>query len=75
MVDGLRSWHRNVPKCSCRKSHEGEPSTEKIITVGLDIAKQVFQAHEVNGAGVVVGGRKLRRDDVVGFFKELPPLV
>src|SRR3954452_25567451 len=46
---------------------------ERITTVGLDIAKHVFQVHGVNRAGAVVGRRKLRRDDVVGFFKELPP--
>lgn len=43
---------------------------QKITTIGLDIAKHVFQ---VNGAGAIVSRRKLRRDDVVGFFKALPP--
>lgn len=46
---------------------------ERIITIGLDIAKQVFQVHGVDGVGAVVVRRKLRRDDVVGFFKALPP--
>ncbi|MER9548371.1 IS110 family transposase [Mesorhizobium sp. M0322] len=46
---------------------------EKIATIGLDIAKQVFQVHGVNRAGAMVSRRKLRRDDVVCFFKELPP--
>lgn len=46
---------------------------EKITTIGLDIAKQVFQAHGVNDAGEAVVRRKLRRDDVVRFFKALPP--
>ena len=73
MVDGLRSRNRNVPKCGCRKSHEGEPSMEKITTIGLDIAKHVFQVHGINGVGAVVARRKLRRDDVAGFFKALPP--
>ena len=27
VVDGLRSRHRDVPKCGCRKPREGEPST------------------------------------------------
>lgn len=45
---------------------------EKITTIGLDIAKQVFQVHGVNRAGAIVSRRKLRRDDVVCFFKELP---
>ncbi|TIU13373.1 MAG: IS110 family transposase, partial [Mesorhizobium sp.] len=51
MVDGLRSRHRNVPKCGCRKSHTGKPSIEKIATIGLDIPKHVFQVHGINGAG------------------------
>lgn len=46
---------------------------EKITTIGLDIAKHVFQVHGVNSAGAVVARRKLRRDDVAGFFKALPP--
>jgi transposase len=46
---------------------------EEITTVGLDIAKQVFQVHGVDAAGAVVVRRKLRRDDVVGFFEALPP--
>ncbi len=41
---------------------------EKITTIGLDIAKHVFQVHGVDAAGAVAVRRKLRRDDVVGFF-------
>ncbi len=37
--DGLRFWHRDVPKCRCRKSHKGERSMEKITTIGLHIAR------------------------------------
>ena len=46
---------------------------EKITTIGLDIAKHVFQVHGVDAAGAVAVRRKLRRDDVVGFFEALPP--
>ena len=46
---------------------------ERITTIGLDIAKQVFQVHGIDGVGAVVVRRKLRRDDVVGYFKALPP--
>jgi transposase len=45
---------------------------EKVTTVGLDIAKQVFRVHGIDTAGAVVVRRKLRRDDVAGFFKALP---
>ena len=45
---------------------------ERFTTISLDVAKQVFQVHRVDGVGTVVR-RKLRRDDVVGYFKALPP--
>ncbi len=45
---------------------------ERIVTVGLDIAKHVFQVHGVDASGVVVVRRKLRRDDVLAFFEALP---
>jgi transposase len=46
---------------------------EKISTVGLDIAKQVFQVHGIDASGSVVVRRKLCRDDVASFFEGLPP--
>lgn len=46
---------------------------EKVSTVGLDIAKHVFQIHGVDASGLVVLRRKLRRDDVADFFRVLPP--
>lgn len=45
----------------------------KIITVGLDIAKHVFQAHGVDAEGKVMVRRKLRRSEVVSFFEKLEP--
>ncbi len=39
-----------------------------VVTVGLDLAKQVFQVHGVDEAGRVVIRRQLRRDAVEGFF-------
>ena len=41
-------------------------------TIGLDIAKNVFQVHGVDGAGKVVIRRQLRRRQVLPFFKKLP---
>ncbi|MBY2919465.1 IS110 family transposase [Rhizobium leguminosarum] len=46
---------------------------DKVTIIGLDIAKQVFQVHGINQAGAIVCRRRLRRDDVVAFFKVLPP--
>src|SRR5689334_19439825 len=42
-------------------------------TIGLDLAKTVFQVHGVDGSGKVVVSRRLRRDAVLAFFATLPP--
>ena len=44
----------------------------EIITVGLDLAKNVFQAHGADGSGRAVLRKKLRRDQVLEFFGRLP---
>ncbi len=43
------------------------------ITIGLDLAKHVFQVHGVDAAGQVVIRKKLRRSELLEFFKEPPP--
>jgi len=45
----------------------------EVITVGLDIAKHVFQVHGVDKNGEAEIRRKLRRGDVLSFFEQLPP--
>jgi transposase len=44
-----------------------------VEVIGLDLAKNVFQAHGVDAAGRVVLRRRLRRSEVVPFFAGLPP--
>src|SRR5262249_18092728 len=44
-----------------------------ITTIGLDLAKKVFQVHGVDAEGKVVVARKLRRKDVLAFFAKLAP--
>ena len=46
---------------------------QMITTIGLDIAKSVFQVHGVDVAGEVVIRRQLRRRHVLAFFQKLPP--
>ena len=46
---------------------------KKVTTIGLDIAKQVFQVHGADRTGRAVVRRKLRRDEVVRFFSEVEP--
>lgn len=43
-----------------------------IVTIGLDIAKQVFQVHGADKTGRPVLRRKLRRSEVIRFFSEQP---
>lgn len=45
---------------------------ENVATIGLDLAKNVFQVHGVDADGFVVVRRKLRRADVLRFFASLP---
>lgn len=46
---------------------------DKVSTIGLDIAKNVFQVHGIDEAGQVVVRRQLRRRQVLKFFAKLPP--
>src|SRR6267143_1789143 len=45
----------------------------QITTIGLDIAKNVFQVHGIDAAEKVVVRKQLRRGQVMEFFKALPP--
>lgn len=44
-----------------------------VVTVGLDLAKNVFQVHGVDGDGRVVLRRRLRRAEVLKVFGSLAP--
>jgi transposase len=45
----------------------------QITTIGLDIAKNVFQVHGIDAAEKVVVRRQLRRKQLIPFFEGLPP--
>src|ERR1051326_1755287 len=45
---------------------------QSVTTIGLDIAKSVFQVHGVDAAGQVVIRRQLKRRHVLTFFQKLP---
>ena len=45
----------------------------KITTVGIDLAKSVFQVHAVDERGRAVLRKQLRRDQMTAFFANLPP--
>jgi transposase len=43
------------------------------VTIGLDIAKSVFQVHGADAVGGVVIRRQVRRAHLLRFFAKLPP--
>src|ERR671938_1230465 len=45
----------------------------QITTVGLDLAKHIFQVHAIDAAGQVVARKRLRRPEVLSFFAGLRP--
>jgi transposase len=46
---------------------------QTVTTIGLDIARSVFQVHCVDADGDVVLRRQLKRRYVLVFFQKLPP--
>jgi hypothetical protein len=83
-VDGARTGInlvRGVPIwLSLKQPSKGAPSMEKSIsnlssvtTVGLDLAKLVFQVHCVDTSGRVVVAKTMKRKKVLVFFAALPP--
>jgi transposase len=51
------------------------PSVKKVIRIGIDTSKHVFQLHGVNAAEEVVLRKTLRRREMERFFEQLPPTV
>jgi transposase len=45
----------------------------EITTIGLDLAKNIFQVHGIDAAGEVIVRKALRRDRMLPFFAKLPP--
>ena len=64
----------DVPRWVCEAPYRMAVMFE-ITTVGLDLAKNVFQAHGANVSGKEVLRKKLRRDQVLAFFSQLQPCV
>ena len=44
----------------------------EVITIGLDIAKAVFQVHGVDGVGAVVIRKRISRSKMLEFFAAFP---
>src|SRR5678815_194493 len=65
----------DVREWKCHQPLTERASTMKITTVGIDLAKNVFQVHAVDERGTVVLRKQLRRDQMSAFFANLPPCV
>src|SRR3984893_18794439 len=64
-----------VVRATVRRSAVMEKSItdlSSVRTVGLDLAKHVFQVHGVDASGRVIVTKALRRKDVLAFFAQLP---
>jgi len=48
---------------------------QQVTTIGLDLAKNVFQLHGVDARGRVVLRKRLSRSRLLGFFANLPRCV
>src|SRR3974377_926384 len=55
------------------RERRGRATKMRIATIGLDIAKSVFQIHGVDAAGQVIARRRLSRGRVLAFFEKLTP--
>ena len=44
-----------------------------VTTIGLDLAKSIFQVHGVDAAGYPILKRRIRRQGLLAFFDALPP--
>lgn len=45
----------------------------QITTIGLDLAKNVFQVHAIDASEKVVARKQLKRGQMIAYFKALPP--
>lgn len=46
---------------------------EKITTVGIDLAKSVFQIHAIDAVGAVVVNKAVRRAGFLQLMGQMPP--
>src|SRR5919199_6901201 len=54
------------------RSAAREPPAMSVSMIGIDTAKSVFHLHGVDAQGKVLLKRKLKRDELIGFFEQQP---
>jgi transposase len=67
--------HRRAKLVFLANHQEREPSMSEITTIGLDLAKHVFQVHGIDAQGTTVLRKRLRRGQVLAFFSRIPRCV
>src|SRR5215831_17479533 len=67
--------HRRAKLVFWRITRNREPSMSEITTIGLDLAKHVFQVHGIDAQGKTVLRKRLRRGQVSAFFSRIPRCV
>src|SRR5215831_13182391 len=74
-VDGSSTRHVSAMDVGAAEAPaiSEELSMQTVTTIGLDIAKSVFQVHGVDAAGQVIIRRQLKRRYLLAFFQKLPP--
>jgi transposase len=74
-VDGSSNRHVSATDVgAAERSHDSEEQPmQSVTTIGLDIAKSVFQVHGIDAEGNVVVRRQIKRRYVLAFFQRLPP--
>src|SRR5260221_13960202 len=76
MGDGVDAPRRHLrAKVTVSNCHLKEASMEQTITIGLDIAKQVFQAHGADAAGDVLFRKRITRAKLIAFLAAQPPCI
>jgi transposase len=66
-VDGPLTASKCQKMVVVKDHQQREPSIGNITTIGLDLAKNVFQIHAVDQAGSVLMRKRLRRGQVLAF--------
>jgi transposase len=56
-----------------KSATEREDIHHAITTIGIDLAKTVFQLHAVDADGATVNRKRLRRAEVLSFVSGLEP--
>jgi hypothetical protein len=74
-MNASRCRHRSAKVEVMNNHNRRETSEMQVTTIGLDIAKNLFQVHGIDARGRVVLRKRLTRTKVLTFFANLPRCV